>query len=144
MEEKAIYISIKPQYTRLIESSRKDHEFRKYIPKRFINTLYVYESSPTSALKYVIKLSDIIQSPNQISDSGYGNNEFNQGIKEAKFAYKINKVYKLEHPIPLVELKEKFGFSPPQSYAYDDRYPELTEYIKTKTNLILIINIYKN
>ena len=31
--KKAIYLSIKPKFTKKIETGEKDHEFRKYIPK---------------------------------------------------------------------------------------------------------------
>ena len=40
-----------------------------------------------------------------------------------------NHVEKIDNPIPLKTLKEKFGFSAPQSYAYDTRYPDLVDYI---------------
>lgn len=130
MNEKAIYLSIKPQFTKLIESGKKDHEFRKYIPKQNINTLYVYESAPTSALKYIINLGKIIMYPDKINSIGYRNEDFNNGIKKSKFAYEIESVYKLDTPISLVELKEKYNFSPPQSYAYDHKYPKLTKYIQ--------------
>lgn len=137
MNEKAIYLSIKPQFTKLIESGEKDHEFRKYIPKQDINTLYVYESAPTSALKYIIKLSDIIEYPNKINSGGYGNEDFNNGLKKSKYAYEIETVYKLEPPIPLAELK-KYGFVPPQGYAYDDKYPELTQYIQESDKKLIL------
>lgn len=129
--KKAIYISIKPQYTKLIETGQKNYEFRKYIPKQEIDTLYVYETTPTCKLKYIIEIGEIISYPNKLIKTGYGNDDFNNGIKESKYAYEIKSVYLLEDPIELKVLREKYGFVPPQSYAYDDRYQKLTNDIKS-------------
>ncbi len=136
--KKAIYISIKPQFTKLIETKEKNYEFRKYIPKEEIDTLFVYESSPTSALKYIIKLDEIIEYPTKILEPGYGNEDFNNGLKKSKYAYKIKQVYMLEKPIKLEVLKQKHGFSAPQSYAYCNRYQKLTDDL-LKVNLIELV-----
>lgn len=127
--KKAIYISIKPQYTKLIEKGTKNYEFRKYIPKKTINTLFVYESSPTCALKYIIEIGNIVKYPTQILETGIGNDDFNKGSKDSKYAYQIKHVYILKEPIKLHELKEKYDFCAPQSYAYDDKYGNLTNYL---------------
>ncbi len=126
---KGIFISIKPKFTKKIETGEKNYEFRKYYPKEKIDVLYVYETTPTSSLKYIIKLGDIIEYPNKILKEGYGNSDFNNGLKKSKFAYEIKNVDILENPIPLEILKKEYGFTPPQSYAYDSRYPKLTEKI---------------
>ena len=128
--KKAIYLSIKPKFTRKIETGEKDHEFRKYIPKEAIDTLFVYETVPTCQLKYIIELGKIVEYPDKINERGYGNSDFNAGLKQSKYAYEIKHVYLLENPICLKELKDVYGFAPPQSYAYDDRYKKLTNDIK--------------
>lgn len=125
--KKGIYLSIKPEFTKRIEIGEKNYEFRKYNPKEKINILYVYETVPTCALKYIIEISDIIEYPNKILKDGYGNEDFNKGLKKSKFAYEIKHVDILEYPIPLSILKEEYGFTAPQSYAYDERYNKLTE-----------------
>lgn len=125
--KKGIYLSIKPKFTKMIETGEKNHEFRKYYPKEKIDHLYVYESAPTSALKYIIQIGEVIEYPNKISELGYGNADFNNGLKKSKYAYQIVHVDILEKPICLSELKQKYGFSAPQSYAYDTRYEELTK-----------------
>ena len=38
-----IFLSIKPKFLRLIETGEKNYEFRKYIPKKFFDRIYVYE-----------------------------------------------------------------------------------------------------
>lgn len=138
MFNNAIYISVKPKFTKLIESGEKNYEFRKYMPKEEVKTLFIYESLPLSRLTYIIELGDIIHYPNKIDINGYGNIEFNEGLKVSKYAYFLKKVYKLEEPILLKDLK-KYGFNAPQAYSYDYRYPELTEYIKSQ-QIKLIIN----
>lgn len=128
--KKAIYVSIKPKFTKKIETGEKNHEFRKYIPKEAINTLFVYETVPTCQLKYIIEVEKIVEYPNKINELGYGNADFNAGLKKSKYAYEIKHVDLLESPIALKELKDVYGFAPPQSYAYDDRYEKLTNDIK--------------
>lgn len=129
--KKAIYLSIKPKFTKKIETGEKDYEFRKYIPKEEIDTLFVYETVPTCQLKYIIELGNIVEYPNKINESGYGNADFNAGLKQSKYAYEIKHVDLLENPICLKDLKDIYGFAPPQSYAYDDRYEKLTNTIKS-------------
>ena len=135
---KSIYISIKPIYLRKIESHEKNYEFRNYIPKKEFDTLFVYESYPTCELKYIIQIENIIEFPNKIDELGIGNYEFNNG-NMSKYAYQIKSVYMLERPIKLKELKEKYNFNPPQSYAYNDTYKELSEYIISKCKMNRII-----
>lgn len=129
--KKAIYLSIKPKFTKKIETGEKDHEFRKYIPKEAIDTLFVYETVPTCQLKYIIELGKIVKYPDKINELGYGNADFNAGLKQSKYAYEIKHVDLLENPICLKELKDVYEFAPPQSYAYDDRYEKLTNDIKS-------------
>ena len=105
-------------------------EFLKYIPKEAIDTLFVYETVPTCELKYIIEVEKIVEYRNKINELGYGNADFNAGLKQSKYAYEIKHVDLLENPIGLKELKDVYGFAPPQSYAYDDRYVELTNDIK--------------
>jgi predicted transcriptional regulator len=129
--KKGIYLSIKPKFTRMIETGTKNYEFRKYYPKEEIDTLYVYETAPTCALKYIIELGNIIEYPDKIKEMGYGNEDFNKGLKKSKYAYKIKHVDLIENPISLNTLRDNFGFFAPQSYAYDARYEKLTNYIKS-------------
>ena len=125
-----LYMSINPNASSKIEKEVKLYEFRNYIPKRKFDKLYVYVTSPVCELKYILLIDDIISYPNTIPENGDGNCEFNQGIK-SKHAYQISKVYKLKKPILLDELKEKYGFVPPQGYAYSDRYNDLTKFIES-------------
>lgn len=123
---KAIYVSINANAVEKIVNKRKNYEFRNYIPKREFDTLYVYTTSPKSELKYLLKIGQIVKYPEQIMVQGDGNLEFNNGQKHT-FAYRIDGIYELESGISLKELKEEYGFVPPQAFAYSDRYPCLTK-----------------
>lgn len=136
--KKGIFISIKPEFTKKIEKGEKNYEFRKYIPKEEFNKLYVYETVPTCSLKYILTIDKIIKYPNKIDEKGYGNDDFNNGLKKSKFAYHILRVEKLDSPISLKDLKNKFGFAAPQSYAYGTRYPELVNYINTLSKKVVV------
>lgn len=127
--KKGIYLSIKPEFTKKIETGEKNYEFRKYYPKQKIDILYVYETVPTCALKYIIELGNIVEYPNKILKDGYGNLDFNNGLKKSKYAYEIKHVYILEEPINLSKLREEYNFVPPQGYSYDEKYPKLTKYL---------------
>ena len=84
--KKGIFISIKPEFTKRIEIGEKNYEFRKYIPKEEFDKLYVYETVPTCSLKYILTIDKIVEYPNKIIEKGYGNNDFNNGLKKSKFA----------------------------------------------------------
>ena len=113
-----IYISIRPEHTNRIENLIKNYEFRNYIPRKKIDYLIVYETFPTCKIKDIIEIDDIVEYPNKIDENGYGNKDFNEGLKKVKYAYHIKHLKKLSKPILLKKLREKYNFTPPQSYAY--------------------------
>ena len=134
---KAIYVSINPHATKKIELGIKNHEFRNYIPKSYFNRMYVYETSPTSELKYIIDVDEVIEFPLQVTEDGDGNILFNTGNK-SKFAYHLKTVYKLDEPICLNTLRTKYGFLPPQAFAYDKKYPELSKKLETTDKRLIL------
>lgn len=67
-------------------------------------------------------------SPNKIDIDGFGNREFNNTIIE-KYAYPIEGMYEINRTIKLDELKQKYNFTAPQSFAYGEKYPDLLKYI---------------
>ena len=123
----AVYISIKPKYTKLIEAKEKNYEFRKYLIKD-LKTMFVYESE-TSCLKYIMEVDKPIVTPKQIDDEHYGNDLFNKGDLYS-YAYPIKHLYKLNKPITLTELKSKYGFTAPQKYTFSNKYPKLEKRLK--------------
>lgn len=133
-----IYVSINPEPTSKIVQGIKDHEFRNYIPKKGFKFLYVYVTAPQSQLKYVIEIGDIVKYPKKLESNGDGNYDFNIG-KKSKYAYPIIKVYELARPISLKELKNRFGFVPPQAFSYAETFAELTEQL-LKAEKTIIVN----
>lgn len=124
-------MSIKPVHVKRIKSGVKNYEFRKYVPSRGVDRLWVYTSSPVCALEYVVDIDKIVEYPDKISEEGYGNVEFNVGEKEAPYAYHIKSLYRLKKPIHLGELREKFKFTAPQSFFYLDSNVKLKKYLES-------------
>lgn len=125
---KAVFMSLKPKNMELILKKEKTFEFRNYLPKKEINTIFIYESLPVGELKYIIKIGKIKKYPERLVKKGIGNEEFNNGNKP-KYAYEIKELYKLNYAISLNTLKEKYEFNPPQAYIYAERNFRLTNYI---------------
>lgn len=127
-----VVISIKPKFVDLIAKHLKNYEFRKYIPKKGVNKLWIYTSSPICSLEYVADIDNIITYPEHIQEEGIGNNEFNKGLKQSKHAYHIKHLYRLKTPLKLERLKSEFGFTAPQSYFYLENNPKLAEFVLTQ------------
>lgn len=60
--------------------------------------------------------------PGEVNDpSGFGNDDFDKGLKDSKFGYPVLGLYKLNPPIRSGDMKSKFDISPPQGYLYAPR-----------------------
>lgn len=128
MIKNAVFMSIKQIHIDRIVHRIKNHEFRTKKPKNKFEYIIVYVPTPLKELKYILKVKEPITTPNKILIDGYGNQKFNEESKE-KYAYPIDNVYEIKQPIKLDELREKFNFTAPQSFAYGEKYQELLEYI---------------
>lgn len=128
-----VVVSVYPKFTNLIKTGEKNYEFRKYVPKRGVDRLWIYSSSPTCALEYIADIDKIIEFPQKITEMGIGNDDFNNGLKKSKFAYHIKHLYKLESPLSLERLRNEFGFSAPQSYFYLESNTELQNFLLKQT-----------
>lgn len=124
-------MSIKPVHVERIKSGVKNHEFRKYVPSRGVDRLWIYTSSPVCALEYVADIDKIVAYPDKIAEDGYGNIEFNMGEKETSYAYHIKSLYRLKNPIHLCKLREKYKFNAPQSFFYLDSNVKLKECLES-------------
>jgi len=101
-----------------IVSRKKNHEFRKYLISNTIERMWFYVSSPDQTLKYVAEISKGKARGEVTDEEGLGNTDFNQGLKESKFAYEILHLYEVKEPRSSVDLKSNYGLSPPQRYTY--------------------------
>lgn len=126
--KRAVFMSIKEIHINRILHKTKNHEFRTKRPKIHFDYIIVYVPTPIKELKYILKVKQPVVSPNKIIIEGHGNKEFNN-TKTEKYAYPIENVYKINKPIKLDILKQKFNFTAPQSFAYGEKYQELLEYI---------------
>ncbi len=124
-----VIFSLKPKFAELIKQKEKNHEFRKYTPKILPIRIWFYVTAPVSALLFIADVGSIIKYPNKINPIGYGNKDFNDGLKKAEYAYPIKHLYKLKKPLKLNELKTQFEFTAPQGFAYMSKYPNLYEHV---------------
>jgi predicted transcriptional regulator len=120
-----VLFSLKPQFGTLIESGYKNHEFRKYVPKIAPVKIWFYITAPISQLVYIAEIDQAIKYPQQIETTGYGNQDFNNGLKKAIYAFPIKHLYKLKTPLTLSVLKKSYGFTAPQGFAYMNKYESL-------------------
>lgn len=95
-----------------------------------MNHFWIYESAPSSSLKYCAIVGTPVHFPDKVKEVGYGDQSFNEGNSKYTYAYPILQLYELTEAIPLKILKEMYQFSPPQGFAYCGRYPKLDIYLK--------------
>lgn len=134
----SVVLSIKPFYSNLILNKEKTYEFRNFKPKNFTSYFWVYESTPSKFLKYIMKIKDPIIFPNKAQGLSYGVDRFNSGEMKNKYAYEIERIYLLKKPLSMKFLKEELNFTPPQAYTYICNNPDLKKYIENNVDLIVI------
>lgn len=132
----SIIFSIKPFYSELILSGEKCFEFRNFKPKNFSSYFWVYESSPTKKLKYLMEVEEPIVFPNTLNGNSYGVERFNNGSMQCKYAYPIKRIFMLENPIEYLELKTSYNFTAPQAYTYLSNNLKLQNRIKKSSLMI--------
>lgn len=133
--ENDVLFSLKPKFAELIEKKEKTHEFRKYTPKRPPTRLWFYITAPVSTLVYVADVDPVIKFPHKIPNGGYGNSDFNNGLKKAEFAFPIRHLYKVKTPLNLNELRLNYNFTAPQGFAYMSSYPDLYNHVINNVGL---------
>lgn len=56
--------------------------------------------------------------PGEVQDpTGIGNEDFDAGKKESKYGYPVLKLYRLQNPISIPDLR-KYNLKPPQGFMY--------------------------
>lgn len=113
-----IFISIHPNHMENIVAGTKNHEFRAYKIPNTVSRMWLYITKPASELRYMACISEA-KVPGEIDEDGIGNDKFNQRKSDSKFAYRLYKVYELNDPVPLHEMKERdWLHGAPQKYNY--------------------------
>ena len=125
---RALFISIKPEFVSKIFSGEKTIELRKLAPKINVDdTIILYSTSPVMAVIGICKVEKIIIStPLTIWEKnsdllGIDKIRYNQYFQDKTKAVAIflKDIEKLKNPIPLAVLKSKYAnFHPPQTYRY--------------------------
>jgi len=123
-----VVLSVRPHYSDKIFSGVKTVELRRRFPvaaPRGI-TAYIYSTSPVRAMIGSTEINKVVKLPvediwkkfhemAQIDRTDF--DEYFSGLKEG-FALQIGNPRSFTRPINLSELRERFGFEPPQSYLY--------------------------
>jgi predicted transcriptional regulator/DNA-binding XRE family transcriptional regulator len=129
--QRDVVLSIKPVYSGEILAGRKTVELRRRFPVSAPSgTLaYIYSTSPVKAIVGTAAIRDVIRLPVEqiwaefesaafIEKSLF--DKYFEGLDDG-FALVFDDVKSFSRPLPLHELREKFGFEPPQSFLYAKR-----------------------
>lgn len=125
---KDLVLSIHPQYTTKIIEGIKTVELRRRFPLTAApgTFVYIYSTSPIRALVARAEIADVNKLPiSQIwrkfsKPAGIKREDFDayfSGLAEG-FALHFANVQPLPRPLALSELRDRFGFQPPQSFHY--------------------------
>ncbi|GAM91558.1 hypothetical protein ANO11243_096100 [Dothideomycetidae sp. 11243] len=113
-----VILSIKPRFVELIVSGEKNHEYRKYKLRDSVVRLWLYETAPSSRIRYVVKTTTP-KTQGQVKDpSGIGNDDFDAGLKPAKYGYPVLDIYELPSALTAAILRRECDVSPPQRYCF--------------------------
>jgi predicted transcriptional regulator len=122
-----IVISIQPKWAELIRSGEKTIELRRRFPRLAAgSSAYMYESSPTCALTALLQIGAVHVMPlaelwnAHCKASCVHEKHFVEyfGGREVGYGVHIIRCSPLPVVVPLAELREKFAFTAPQSWAY--------------------------
>lgn len=126
--QRDVVLSIRPQYSDKIMERKKTIELRRRFPLSAPQgtVAYIYSTSPVRAIIGRAEIADVVKlNVSEIwrrykDDACIGKNDFDEyfsGLEEG-YALKFANAAPLSRPIDLVELRERFGFEPPQSFLY--------------------------
>lgn len=129
--QRDVVLSIKPQYSEKIIGGSKTVELRRRFPISAPHgTLaYIYSTSPIRAMVGVAEIKDVLKLPVEQIWSQYEKSafitqqDFDRYFEGLDFGFVLvfDEARAFKRSIPLTELREKFGFEPPQSFLYAKR-----------------------
>lgn len=129
--QRDVVLSIRPQYSEKILEGRKTVELRRRFPVSAPGgtVAYIYSTSPIRAMVGAAEIKEVLKLPieqiwAEFEDTAFIDRDnfesYFQGL-DFGFALLFDDVKPFFRPIPLTELREKFGFEPPQSFLYASR-----------------------
>ena len=129
--QRDVVLSIRPVYSQKILDGQKTVELRRRFPVSAPSgtVAYIYSTSPVRAMVGIAEIKDVLKLPiKQIWSEFEGmaaieRGDFEKYFQGLDFGYALlfDDVRSFSRPIPLNELRKKFGFEPPQSFLYAKR-----------------------
>lgn len=126
--QRDVVLSIKPLYSEKILTGHKTVELRRRFPVAAPNgaLAYIYSSSPVKAMVGTVSIRDVLKLPVEQIWTEFESTAFIERPQFDKyfegldhgFALVFDEVKTFSRPLPLSELRERFGFEPPQSFLY--------------------------
>nr|WP_225612447.1 helix-turn-helix domain-containing protein [Paracoccus sp. PAR01] len=126
--QRDVVLSIKPVYSEKILAGMKTVELRRRFPIVVPNgaLAYIYSSSPVKAMVGIASIRDVLKLPVEQIWTEFERTAFIERPLFDKYFEGLDHGYALvfgdvksfSRPLPLHELREKFGFEPPQSFLY--------------------------
>ncbi|KAF9037894.1 hypothetical protein BDZ89DRAFT_1100482 [Hymenopellis radicata] len=113
-----VLLCIKPEFATLIREGKKNHEYRKYKLRDTVQRLWLYETAPVSAIRYVMQTARP-KVPGEVNDpTGVGNDDFDAGKKQSKYGYPVRALWELKKPIKMNDMRTRFKINPPQGFMF--------------------------
>jgi predicted transcriptional regulator/DNA-binding XRE family transcriptional regulator len=126
--QRDVVLSIKPAYSEKILAGQKTVELRRRFPFTTPHGVlaYIYSSAPVKAIVGTASIRDVLKLPveqiwTEFEDSAFIERPlFDKYFEGLDYGYALvfDEVKSFTRPLPLHELREKFGFEPPQSFLY--------------------------
>ncbi len=126
--QRDVVLSVKPVYSEKILAGQKTVELRRRFPVSAPNgaIAYIYSSSPVKAMVGTVSIRDVLKLPVEQIWAEFESmafierplfDRYFEGLDQG-YALIFDDVRSFSRPLPLHELREKFGFEPPQSFLY--------------------------
>ncbi|MBZ9669814.1 helix-turn-helix domain-containing protein [Mesorhizobium sp. ES1-3] len=129
--QRDVVLSIRPQYSEKILEGRKTVELRRRFPLSAPGgtIAYIYATSPIRAMVGMTEIKSVLKLPvDQIwtdfeEAASIGREEFRKYFEGLDFGCVLlfDDIRAFSRPVPLDELRQRFGFEPPQSFLYASR-----------------------
>lgn len=126
--QRDVVLSIKPIYSEKILAGQKTVELRRRFPVAapYGALAYIYSSSPVKAIVGTASIRDVLKLPVEQIWTEFESTAFIERPLFDKyfeglsfgFALVFDDVKSFTRPLPLQELRARFGFEPPQSFLY--------------------------
>lgn len=123
---KSIILSIKPKYVKKILSGKKKYEFRRVVPKKKIDNIYIYASYPICKVVAKVTMTRIITAEHCVlwdvtkERCGITREEYDKYFIgcEMNNAFCLNMFYEYDTPKSLSDFGIKRA---PQNFAYVEK-----------------------